>query len=251
MAELLFYQKPVRMNTTAHNKLRFTPLSNFEFASKVSAVPLIVAEFPVACRQYPIVFIEGPNKMLSAQAVLSLEQERNSFLDEKGNWTATYVPAFIRRYPFVLAEIAGKPDDFDVAFDEASGCFDKKKGELLFEEQGTPTKFMQEQIDFLRLFHAEYKRTQQFLDVLQKEELLTPYNVDIVRGGDQARFAVRSAMVINESKLQNLASENASLYLKNGFLALMYAQLISLQSFLPLANRAGDQATSKTPWWAK
>jgi hypothetical protein len=121
----------------------------------------------------------------------------------------------------------------------------------LFDEQGTPTKFMQEQIDFLRLFHAEFKRTQQFLEALQKEELLTPYNVDIVRGGDQARFAVRSAMVINESKLQNLPSEKASAYLKNGFLALMYAQLISLQSFLALANRAGDQATSKTPWWAK
>jgi hypothetical protein len=251
MAELLCYQKPTRLNTATHSKLRFTPLSNFEFSAKVSAVPLIVAEFPVACRQYPIVFIEGPNGMLSAQAVLSLEQELNAFLDEKGNWTATYVPAFIRRYPFVLAEIPGKPDDFDVAFDDASGCFDKKKGEPLFDEQGTPTKFLQEQIDFLRLFHTEYKRTLQFLEALKKDDLLTPYNVDIVRGGDQARFAVRSAMVINESKLQNLPSEKASAYLKNGFLALMYAQLISLQSFLALANRVGDQATRKTPWWAK
>ena len=251
MPELIFYQKPTRLNTIAHGKLRFSPLSNFEFSSKVSAVPLIAAEFPVACRQYPIVFIEGPNGMLSAQAVLSLEQERNSFLDDKGNWTATYVPAFIRRYPFVLAEIPGKPDDFDVAFDEASGCFDKKKGEPLFDDAGTPTKFLQEQIDFLRLYHAEFKRTQQFLEALKKEDLLMPYNVDIVRGTDHARFAIRSAMVINESKLQNLTSEKASTYLKNGFLALMYAHLISLQSLLALANRAGDQSTSKTPWWAK
>jgi hypothetical protein len=251
MVEMLFYQKPTRLNTVAHSKLRFSPLANFEFASKVNAVPLIAAEFPVACRQYPIVFVEGQNGMLSAQAVLSLEQERNSFLDDKGNWTATYVPAFIRRYPFVLAEIPGKPDDFDVTFDEASGCFDKKKGEPLLDDEGKPTKFLQEQIDFLRLFHAEFKRTQLFLEAVKKEDLLTPYNVDIVRGGDQARFAIRSAMVINETKLQELTAEKASLYLKNGFLALMYAQLISLQSFLALANRAGDQATNKTPWWAK
>jgi hypothetical protein len=251
MPELIFYQKPTRLNTIAHGKLRFTPLANFEFASKVHAVPLIAVEFPIACRQYPIVIIGGPNGMLSAQAVLSLEQNRNSFLDEKGNWTATYVPAFIRRYPFVLAEIPGKADDFDVAFDEASGCFDKKKGEPLFDDAGTPTKFLQEQIDFLRLYHGESKRTQQFLEALKKEDLLMPYNVDIVRGGDQARFAIRSAMVINESKLQALTSEKASTYLKNGFLALMYAHLISLQSLLALANRAGDQSTSKTPWWAK
>jgi hypothetical protein len=251
MVEMLFYQKPVRLNIVTHSKLRFSALTNFDFSAKVSSVPLIAAEFPVACRQYPIVFIEGPNGILSAQAVLSLEQHRNSFLDEKGNWTATYVPAFIRRYPFVLAEIVGKPDDFDVTFDEASGCFDKKKGELLLDEQGVPTKFLQEQIDFLQLFHAEFKRTELFLEALKKEDLLTPYNVDIVRGGDQARFAIRSAMVINETKLQNLAAEKASVYLKNGFLALMYAQLISLQSFLALANRAGEQAANKTPWWAK
>jgi hypothetical protein len=251
MVEMLFYQKPVRLNIVTHSKLRFSPLTNFDFSAKVSSVPLIAAEFPVACRQYPIVFIEGPNGILSAQAVLSLEQHRNSFLDDNGNWTATYVPAFIRRYPFVLAEIVGKPDDFDVTFDEASGCFDKKKGELLLDEQGVPTKFLQEQIDFLQLFHAEFKRTELFLEALKKEDLLTPYNVDIVRGGDQARFAIRSAMVINETKLQNLAAEKASVYLKNGFLALMYAQLISLQSFLALANRAGEQAANKTPWWAK
>jgi hypothetical protein len=251
MPELLFYEKPTRLNSSAHAKLRFSPLSNFEFAAKVSAIPLIAAEFPLACRQYPIVFIDSPNGALTAQAVLSLQQERNSFLDDKNNWTATYVPAFIRRYPFVLAEIPGKTDDFDVAFDEASGCFDKKKGEPLFDEQGAPTKFLQEQIDFLRLFHAEFRRTQQFLETLKKEELLSPYNVDIVRGGDKARFAIRNALVVNEAKLQALNGEQAQSYLKNGFLGLMYAQLISLQSFLAVANRTGDQTVGKAPWWAK
>lgn len=251
MAELLFYQKPTRLNSTAHAKLRFSPLSSFDFAAKVSAVPLIAAEFPIACRQYPIVFVEGPTGLLSAQAVLSLEQERNGFLDSKGNWTATYVPAFIRRYPFLLAEIPGKPEDFDVAFDEGSGCFDKKKGEPLFDEQGAPTKFLKEQIDFLRLFHLEFKRTQQFLETLKKEDLLVPYNVDIIRGGDNARFGVRSASVINEKKLPSLGAEKVHAYLENGFLALMHAQLISLQSFLALANRTSDEALAKTPWWAK
>ena len=66
MPELLFYQKPTRLNTVTHGKLRFTPLSNFEFASKVNSVPLIAAEFPIACRQYPIVIIGGPDGALSA-----------------------------------------------------------------------------------------------------------------------------------------------------------------------------------------
>jgi SapC protein len=251
MPEALFYQRPARLNSITHAKLRFSPLSNFEFAAKVSAVPLMAVEFGVACRHYPIIFVESPNGVLSAQAVLSFEPDRNGFLDDKGFWTAPYVPAFIRRYPFVLADIPGKPNDFDVTFDEASPCFDKKKGEPLFDEHGSPTKFLQEQIEFLRLFHAEYERTQQFLQTLKKDDLLAPYDVDIVRGGDQARFAVRNVLAVNEAKLYGTAADRTLTYFKNGFLALIYAHLISLQSFLAVANRAGDSVDGKAPWWAK
>lgn len=251
MAELLLYGRPERLNRVTHAKLGFSPLANYEFARKLTAVPLIGAEFPAACRQYPIVFIQYPEGILSAQAVLSFSEGVNSFVDDKGQWTAAYVPAFIRRYPFVLAQIPGKVDDFDVAFDEASGCFHTQKGELLFDEQGAPTPLLQTQVEFLRLFHVEFQRTQQFLEALKRDDLLTPYNVDIVRGGDQARFAVRNAMVVNEVKLVALPPERAASYLTNGYLAMIYGHLISLQSFLALANRTGPAPAESAPWWAK
>ncbi len=109
MAELLFYNRPARLNRIAHAKLRFTPLANFEFARKVTSIPLMAVEFPLACRQYPIIFVQSPEGVVVAQAVLSLAEGVNSFVDDQGRWTATYVPAFIRRYLFVLAEIPGKP----------------------------------------------------------------------------------------------------------------------------------------------
>jgi len=251
MAELLFYQRPARLNRVAHAKLRFTPLTNFEFARKVTAVPLMAAEFPVACRQYPIIFVQTPDGAVIAQAVLSLTEGINSFIDDKGQWTATYVPAFIRRYPFVLAEIPGKPDDFDVAFDEGSGCFHPKKGEPLFDDHGAPTPFLQAQIDFLKNFHGEHQRTHRALDALKTDGLLIPFNVDIVRGRDKAQFAVRNALVVDEAKLTALAPEKAGSYLKSGMLAMVYAHLISLQSFLAVANRTGDPAADVSPWWAK
>jgi len=251
VAELLLYGRPTRLNRVAHAKLRFTSLTSFEFARKVTAVPVMAVEFPLACRQYPIVFIQSAEGMISAQAVLSFTEGVNSFVDDKGQWTATYVPAFIRRYPFVLAEIPGKADDFDVAFDEASGCFHPKKGEPLFDDHGAPTPFLQGQIDFLRLFHAEHQRTRQFLDALKTDDLLTPYNVDIVRGGDKARFAIRNAMVVDEAKLARLASDKVAGHLKSGHFAMIYAHLISLQSFLAVANRAGGPAADAAPWWAK
>jgi hypothetical protein len=251
MAELLFYNRPARLNRVAHAKLRYTPLTNFEFARKVTSVPLMVAEFPLACRQYPIVFGQSQDGVVIAQAVLSLAEGKNSFIDDKGQWTATYVPAFIRRYPFVLAEIPGKPDDFDIAFDEGSGCFHPKKGEPLFDDHGAPTAFLNAQVEFLKNFHGEHQRTRLALAALKTDGLLIPYNVDIVRGSDKAKFAVRNMLVVDEAKLQGLAPEKVATYLKSGMLGIIYAHLISLQSFLAVANRTGGQTADTSPWWAK
>jgi hypothetical protein len=247
----MFYNRPARLNRIAHAKLRYTPLTNLEFTRKVTSVPLMVAEFPLACRQYPIVFVQSQDGVVIAQAVLSLAEGVNSFIDDKGQWTATYVPAFIRRYPFVLAEIPGKPDDFDVAFDEGSGCFHPKKGEPLFDDHGAPTAFLNAQVEFLKNFHGEHQRTRLALETLKADGLLIPYNVDIVRGSDKAKFAVRNMLVVDEAKLHNLAAEKVMTYLKTGMLGLIYAHLISLQSFLSVANRAGGQAADSIPWWAK
>jgi len=251
MAELLFYNRPARLNRVAHAKLRYTPLTNLEFTRKITSVPLMAAEFPLACRQYPIIFVQSQDGAVIAQAVLSLTEGVNSFVDDKGQWTATYVPAFIRRYPFVLAEIPGKPDDFDVAFDEGSGCFHPKKGEPLFDDHGAPTAFLNAQIEFLKNFHDEHQRTRRLLEILKADGLLIPYNVDIVRAKDKAQFAVRNALVVDETKLQGLAAEKVATYLKTGMLAMIYAHLISLQSFLAVANRAGGQVDGSFPWWAK
>ena len=251
MAELLLYTRPTRLNRITHAKLRFTPLTNFEFARNVTAVPLMAVEFPIACRQYPIIFTRSPEGVVGAHAVLSLAEGVNSFIDEKGQWTATYIPAFIRRYPFVLAEIPGKPDDFDVAFDEGSGCFHPSKGEPLFDDHGAPTPFLQAQIDFLKNYHTEHQRTRQILESLKADGLLIPFNVDIVRGGDKAQFAVRNTLVVDEAKLSSLAPEKLAAYLKSGVLAMLYAHLISLQSFLAVANRMGAPSADVSPWWAK
>jgi hypothetical protein len=80
---------------------------------------------------------------------------------------------------------------------------------------------------------------------------LIPYNVDIVRGSDKAKFAVRNMLVVDEAKLQALASEKVMTYLKTGMLGMIYAHLISLQSFLSVANRAGGKDADSVQWWAK
>jgi hypothetical protein len=252
MAELFLYERPVRLNRFAHAKLRFSPPANYMFCRHVSAIPLIGVEFPAACRQYPIVFAQAADGRMGAQAVLSFTTGENAFVDEQGRWTASYIPAFIRRYPFVLADIPGNPSDYDVAFDEASDCFsaDTGYGQPLFSDEGEPTAFLHSQIEFLRAFQREYQRTQEFLHKIQEAELLIPQNVDVVRA-DRERFGLRSALIVDERRLMDLPSAKIQNFLSAGFFGWIYAHLISLQCFLALANRSGRPAEELVPWWAK
>lgn len=250
MAELGLYERPIRLNRLAHAHLRYTPLQNYMFCRAVTGVPLMGVEFPSACRQYPIVFIKDIQGRLSAQAVLSVRAEENAFVDRQGQWTATYIPAFIRRYPFVLAEIPGQSDDFDVAFDEASPCFSPNQGEALFTAEGEPTPLLKAQIEFLRSVQVEHRRTESLIAELQSADLLIPRNVDIVRA-DRQRFGVRNALIVDESRLVGLPPERVAAWLRAGHLGWIYAHLISLQCFLPLANRAGQPLEEVVPWWAK
>lgn len=246
----MMFQRPVRLNKFAHAKLLFTPPANYMFCRHLTAVPLMAVEFAAACRHYPIVVIQGSDGALSAQAMLSLQAEDNAFVDRQGQWTATYVPAFIRRYPFVLADIPGNPTDFDVAFDEASECFSPDYGQALFSPQGEPEPVLQAQIEFLRAMQVEHRRTLEFLQALKAAELLTPRNVDVVRA-DRERFGVRNALVVDEAKLLALPAATAHTFLTAGYLGWTYAHLLSLQCFLALANRAGQPLEDVVPWWAK
>lgn len=248
--ELLLYQKPVRLNRFAHAELRYTPPADYMFCRSLMGVPLMAVEFPAACRQYPIVFVQAPDGVVAAQGILSLVADDNSFVDRQGRWTATYVPAFVRRYPFVLAEIPGNPSDFDVAIDEASPCFSRDHGQALFAADGTPEPILQSQIEFLRAMTQEHVRTLQFGKALHEAGLLTPRNVDVVRA-DKQRFGVRNALVVDEAKLVALPSETIQQFLTAGYLGWIYSHLLSLQCFLPLANRAGQPMEDVVPWWAK
>jgi hypothetical protein len=220
------------------------------FCRHVTYVPVIGVEFPAASRHYPIVFVQMADGTISAQAVLSFRPGENAFVDEKGRWTATYVPAFIRRYPFVLAEIPGNPTDYDVAMDEASGCFSQDQGEPLFSPEGEPQAFLRSQIDFLRAFQTEHRRTQDFIQAVQAADLLGVQNVDVVRA-DRERFGVRNALVVDETKLLSLPSASAKAFLAAGYMGWIFAHLLSLQCFLTLANRAGVSQGEPPEWWAR
>ena len=135
MAEVLFYERPVPLNRNEHKDLRLKGVPNVKFARNVHSVPLTGAEFAVAARDLLIVFAGVTPADAGPIALLGLRQDENLYVDADGQWAQNaYVPAFVRRYPFVLAEKpAGQEgDDFTVFLDERYEGFNTAEGVRLF-----------------------------------------------------------------------------------------------------------------------
>src|SRR5262245_49510004 len=73
----------------------------------LAALPLSFTEFSVACRDYPIAFLNaGDAGNFVPMVVLGLETQQNLFVTKDGVWeTSAYVPAYVRRYPFCMTRV--------------------------------------------------------------------------------------------------------------------------------------------------
>lgn len=229
MAEVLFYERPVPLNRNEHKDLRIRPIPNLKFASTVHSVPLTGVEFPAAARDLPILFGGQSVEDAGPMALLGLRQNENLFIDAEGRWEAnTYIPAFVRRYPFVLAEkpVGAEGDDFTVFLDEAYEGFGTAEGDRLFKEDGTDTELLTNAVKFLGEFQQHVTRTQWFMEQLRKHDLLEPRNIRLEKDGKSINL--NGLFVVNEEKLRQLDEKTTHEFLREGVFGWIYAHLLSL-----------------------
>ena len=244
MAEAIFYERPVPLNRTEHKDLRLKSVPNTKFAMSAHSVPLTGAEFSVAARDLPIVFAGNNAADAGPIALLGLRQDENLYVDADGQWAAnTYIPAFVRRYPFVLAE---KPDgqegdDLTVFLDERYEGFNTAEGERLFKEDGTDTDLLINAVKFLGEFQQNVARTRWFMQQLNKHDLLMSRNVRLQkpgRDGSEARsINLNGLFVINEEKVRGLDEKTAHEFAREGVFGWIYAHLMSLTNLDRLGQR--------------
>jgi hypothetical protein len=242
VAEVLFYERPVPLNRTEHKDLRIKPIPNLKFAGAVHSVPLTGVEFPAAARDLPILFGGVTIEDAGPMALLGLRENENLFINADGHWEAnTYIPAFIRRYPFVLAEkpVGAEGDDFTVFLDEAYEGFNTAEGEALFKDDGTETEVLNNAVRFLGEFQQHVSRTHWFMEQLRKHNLLEPRNIRLEKDGKAINL--NGLFVVNEDKLRQLDEKTTHEFLREGVFGWIYAHLLSLANIDRVSNRLSQR----------
>lgn len=225
MTNLLFYQKPVPLNKNEHqNKKISSEERSFAFAGKTNSVIVAGVEFSEAAKEYPIVFAPAGESVIPV-ALLGLRNEENLFVSEDGQWDARYIPAFVRRYPFVLAT-TGEANQRVICIDEAYEGLNDDEGQPLFDGDET-SPLLQQAMEFLEEYQKQYVRTESFVEHLQENDLLMALNakVDTVDG---QQFGLTGLLVVDERKLLQLPDDRALELFRSGELSWIYCHLMSL-----------------------
>lgn len=236
---LLFYRRPVPLNRDTHRTLRLRQMpGDYAFAREVNSVPVAAVEFPEACKHYPIVFAGSEPARSIPSVLVGLRADENLFVEPDGSWPHGYVPAFVRRYPFVLAE---KPegDDFTVCVDEEYPGLGSEQGEPLFDEAGKETPPLQRALQFLSEYQGQMQRTRDFVQRLDELSLLQPKVVQVTpREGEP--FVLQGVHVIDAERLGRLDDTALRGLFDAGDLGPIYAHLFSLSNVERLTSRLDE-----------
>jgi len=224
----LFYKDLVPLSSVDHADFHARPLDNAQFLVNQHAVPLTSDEFVSACRFFPIVFSAGDNPV--PLALMGLNEGVNTFVDADGKLiNPVYVPAYIRRYPFLLARLNPDSEDLSLCFDPSSGAIGQfEEGDALFEN-GQPTDPVNAVLEFCKNFEEAGQRTGFFMDELKKADLLMDGEVAIQPEGSDKPYIYRGFQMVDENKLRELRGDVLRKMMQNGSLGLIFAHLFSLQ----------------------
>jgi len=228
---VLFYTKPEPLSREMHGKLGVSRVDKpFGFAAAGHVVPLTVAEFGLAGLTYPIIFAGDKKQPL---AVMGLSAGENLFVKEDGAFeVGAYVPAYIRRYPFVLAnDDAG--ERMIVCIERNASIFREEGADMpLFDDKGEPSEYTQSAIKFCEDFETERRRTEQFVNLLTELDLFETkravFTPNLPGGGQGEPQLIADYFGVSEEKLRAIPADKLAELRDSGALEKIYNHLSSL-----------------------
>ncbi len=237
-------QAPVSLTATAHKGLRIKPIGTADHIATNHFAKIYTPEFSKAGTDYPIIFVKDPDTgVFFAAGMWGLEVNENLFVD--GNrWLGGYFPASVRCYPFAVQQDPDNKDRLFIGIYENAPIINKDEGNLIFNDDGTETAWMQEVKEFLvRVFQQE-EMTKVFVAKLDELGLLQPQTLSIKRTDSDKNIDVSGFYIVDRKKLEELPDDQYLELRKNGGLEIIYHHLMSLDSLDKLLRKKNEQGVA-------
>jgi hypothetical protein len=231
----IFNSNPTPLHAEAHKAWSIEPVQQYAFARDTNSVYLMAVEMVLASKEYPILFARQADGIVPI-VLLGVESDNNQFVIEGGHWNANYIPAYVRRYPFIPAVVDGSSDTLTVCVDQDyAGLYQHGEAGLpLFEEDGTPASITAQAITLLQSYHGEHQNTVDFCEQLEQLCLLEEARLEVNRrGGEESenkQQALSGFLRINQERFLALDGGALEALRDSGGLERVYAHFQSLDN---------------------
>ena len=248
----VFYNDLAPLSSTLHSKFKVRSADRAPYLAKVNAIPLTIDEFISAQRHYPIVFSAGENPV--PLALMGLNDGVNVFINDEGlPINPVYIPAYVRRYPYLLARLDQNAEELSLCYDPTSDMIGENvEGDALFDGD-KPSDTLNGILKFCEDFEIAAQRTSAFIKELQDLDLLIDGEVTIQPDGAPQPFVYRGFRMVDEEKFRDLNGDVLRRINQNGILPLVNAHLFSLPQIRDVFGRqmqmgkVPDQAAALQP----
>lgn len=219
-----------------HQNTRIKVNKDFYQAKGRHMIPLVITEFAGAAQEYPVVFVKDADTgLFRSVAVTGLKPGENLFYSDQG-WLGSYVPQTLQTYPFLVSKTDEQSDNYILCFDTSCQLINESEGHPLFDEKGEESEFVKSQADRTLALVDNHQRTQAFINVLLDNKLLEARSLK-VRLDQEKDYELTGYYVINEQALNELSDEAFNKLRKTGYLAPIYASLLSMNRIHHLIHK--------------
>ena len=233
--QLLIYERATPVSSKQHGNWSVKTGTDYSFARDVNSVPLMAVEFPTAAPEYAIVFA-GTEESVMPAVILGMREKENVYFKDGSGWQAKYIPAFVRRYPFVFSR-SEDGSTFTLCIDETfSGCNQEGRGERLVDSEGTKSQYLDGILGFLRDYQAHFLHTQALCNKLKELNLLEPMRAQFTLNTGE-NVALEGFLAVNRERLKKLTADQLAALAQTDELELLYLHLQSMRNFRSMVER--------------
>jgi hypothetical protein len=195
------------LNIDDHQDLRIITDHAAKYGDNVMYAMTFPFEFRSIQAHYPIFFHRDDKGDYYPVALFGFKEGENLFLDESG-WNADYIPAMIRREPFLIGyqgsedqDEAGKARVMSIDMDHPRVSQDR--GEAVFRPLGGRTPYLEDAATLMEEIYGGYVHNKTFVAALEEHELIESVTLGITLN-DDSQNQLLGFFAINEEKVEQL-----------------------------------------------
>lgn len=232
------------LNNVEHKDVKIITERSAKYGDNVMYAITFPFEFRSVQAHYPILFHRDAEGNSFPVALFGFQEKENLFLDDKG-WDASYVPAMIRRVPFLIGYQGSKEQEDEdkarvLSLDMDHPRVSRQEGVPLFQPLGGRTPYLDDMAALMENIYRGYVHNKTFTQALRKYNLTESVTMDITLKDGSTNQLIGFDM-IDEDRIQRLSGDVLEELSKENLLMPLFMVLAStanIRSLIERKNRA-------------